>query len=57
MYKILKNHEGRMGGDYEMMPNAQLTIMSTVRNHLFIVNEEDVCDETLRNAKHQQKPN
>lgn len=44
-------------GDYEMIPNAQLTIMSTVRNNLFIGNEEAACDEALRNPKDQLKPN
>lgn len=43
-------------GDYEMIPNAQLTVMSTVRN-LFIGNEEAACDEALRNPKDQLKPN
>lgn len=42
-------------GDYEMIPNAQLTIMST--DNLFIGNEEAACDEALRNPKDQLKPN
>lgn len=54
-YKILQNHDRERMGDYEMIPNAQLTIMST--DNLFIGNEEAACDEALRNPKDQLKPN